>query len=119
MKKNTDLLFKEMTDDIKKKRKKEERQTRRRITKMSLFLVGVFLICNGVDCVWWLLRQWDMVVYMSSKHTAGLDTIFIQIYMDTLSGHTGILSSFLVQIIYLHYLTAPRGARGVKRTGRT
>merc|ERR1719362_1014801 len=60
MKKNTDLLFKEMTDDIKKKRKKEERQTRRRITKMSLFLVVVFLICNGVDCVWWLLRQWDM-----------------------------------------------------------
>ena len=33
--------------------------------------------------------------------------------------HTGILSSFVVQIIYLHYLTAPRGARVVKRTGRT
>ena len=33
--------------------------------------------------------------------------------------HTGILSYFLVQTIYLHYLTAPRGARGVKRTGRT
>ena len=33
--------------------------------------------------------------------------------------HTGILSCFLVQIIYLHHLTAPRGAWGVKRTGRT
>ena len=31
--------------------------------------------------------------------------------------HTGISSSFLVQTIYLHYLTAPRGARSVKRTG--
>ena len=30
--------------------------------------------------------------------------------------HTEILNSFLVQTIYLHYLTAPRGARGVNRT---
>ena len=38
-------------------KKKEERQKRRRITKMSLFLVGVFLICNITDCMWWLIRQ--------------------------------------------------------------
>ena len=27
--------------------------------------------------------------------------------------HTGILSSFLVQTIYLHFLTAPKGAMGI------
>ena len=67
LKKNTDLLVKEMNDDMKEIKKKEERQTRRRITKMSLFLVGVFLICNSADCVWWLLRKWNKVVYMSSQ----------------------------------------------------
>jgi len=36
-------------------KKKEERQTRRRITKMCLFLVGVFMICNITDCIWWLV----------------------------------------------------------------
>ena len=65
MKKNTDLLVKGYNDDMKEIKKKEERQTRRRITKMSLFLVGVFLICNSVDCVWWLLRKWNKVVYKS------------------------------------------------------
>ena len=38
-------------------RKKEERQNRRKITKMSLFLVGIFLICNITDCIWWLIRK--------------------------------------------------------------
>ena len=28
-------------------------------------------------------------------------------------------SKQILKLIYLHYLTAPRGARGVKRTGRT
>jgi len=56
---NTDLLVKNMNDDSKKIKKKEERQTRRRVTKMSLFLVGVFLMCNIVDIVWWLLRRWE------------------------------------------------------------
>ena len=54
------------------------------------------------------------VIYLglySSKLSKNVDFIT--------SRHTGILSCFLVQIIYLHYLTAPRGARGVKRTGRT
>ena len=37
-----------------------ERETRRRITKMCLFLVGVFLICNITDCIWWLLRNKDL-----------------------------------------------------------
>ena len=49
--------MKEDTEGLGEQRKKEEKQTRRRITKMSLFLVGVFLILNSADCVWWLLRQ--------------------------------------------------------------
>ena len=28
-------------------------------------------------------------------------------------------SKQILKLIYLHYLTAPRGARGVKKTGRT
>ena len=28
-------------------------------------------------------------------------------------------SKQILKLIYLHYLTTPRGARGIKRTGRT
>ena len=31
----------------------------------------------------------------------------------------GKYSKQILKLIYLHYLTAPRGARGVKKTGKT
>ena len=64
--------------------------------------VGGAALCSSTLCT--VIRK-TLFIHRVQKHTASLDTIFIQIYMDTLPGVPGVskIQNFFLQIKLLSF----------------